>query len=136
MGPLRAPRTSNCERVMEQKRFILAMSLITVVFIVWQAVMGPGPSDTLPKGSEPVAEEGAQAPTTGEGAQVAAGQTGEGEPDRVLPAAEPGDEPVVAPTIAERSDVLANDSLRVTLNNQGAVATDIQVMSPEQYAGE
>lgn len=121
---------------MEQKRFILAMSLITVVFIVWQAVMGPGPSDTLPEGSEPVAEEGAQAPTTGEGAQVAAGQTGEGEPDRVLPAAEPGDEPVVAPTIAERSDVLANDSLRVTLNNQGAIATDIQVLSPEQYAGE
>ncbi|TXD34426.1 membrane protein insertase YidC [Lujinxingia vulgaris] len=120
---------------MEQKRFILAMSLITVVFIVWQAVMGPGPDELAPEGGEAVTEQAA-GPGGEDAAAPAESEGDESEAARAMPAAEPDDAPVEAPVIEERSDVLASDKVSVTLNNQGAVATDIQVTSPDQYAGE
>ncbi|WP_158542576.1 membrane protein insertase YidC [Lujinxingia litoralis] len=120
---------------MEQKRFILAMSLITVVFIIWQAVMGLGTEAPVPEEGAVVAEEGqAASDDSAPGTQPAANEVA---PDAQAQAQAQAEEaPVEAVEVEERIDVLASDSLSVTLNNQGAVATDIKVTAPEQYANE
>ena len=122
---------------MEQRRFLIAMILSGLVILVWQVFLMP-PVEEFPEehAEETVIEEEEIDPD-------ADPVDPEAVADRDAPEFDPVDEDaeteavaeVDVPVIEERRDVLNAKNIHVQMSNRGAVVTDVQVTSPEQYSG-